>query len=110
MIGRKLQMKWTSCTSSGEMSTKDVIEYLKRVDESFYIEGNLYHAPKAFKVNSIIKFCAAMQEEDNISFEETETILELVRRYLQDEADVFWEGHKIMFKLKEDLEEETDDD
>ena len=83
------------------LSKKDILEFIKRYDETFGIKENIYYAGKAFKTNSIINYLSEMKEGDSLQYEEAEQVLALLIKYLRGEADVVWQNGKIFFKLTE---------
>ena len=78
---------------------KDIIEFVKRYDNSYGIKENIYYAAKAFKTNSVINYLGKMKDRDDVNYEEAEQIFGLLIKYLRDEADVLWKDGKIYFKL-----------
>jgi len=81
------------------LSTKDILEFVKKYDDTFGAEKNIYYAGKAFKTNSIINYLSDMKERENLDYEEAEQILGLLIKYLRGEADVIWDEGKVLFKL-----------
>ncbi len=80
---------------------KDILEFIKRYDNTFVTKDNIYYAEKAFKTNSVINYLGEMKDDDMLNYEEAEQIFILLIKYLRGEADVIWEQGKIMFKLSE---------
>ncbi len=80
---------------------KDILEFIKRYDDTFVVKDNIYYAEKAFKTNSVINYLGEMKDDDMLNYEEAEQIFGLLIKYLRGEADVIWERGKIMFKLTE---------
>jgi len=80
---------------------KDILEFIKRYDDTFVVKDNIYYAEKAFKTNSVINYLGEMKDDDMLNYEEAEQIFGLLIKYLRGEADVIWERGKIMFKLIE---------
>jgi len=83
------------------LSRKDILEFIKRYDETFGTKENIYYADKAFKTNSIINYLSKMNEARSLQYEEAEQILALLIKYLRGEADVVWDDGEIFFKLLE---------
>jgi hypothetical protein len=83
---------------------KDIIDFIKRYDENFGIEDNIYYAEKAFKTLSVINYLGKMKDNDKLNYQEAEQVFSLLIKYLRGEADVIWDQGKIMFKLIEGVE------
>ena len=80
---------------------KDIIDFIKKYDETFEIKDNIYYAEKAFKTNSVINYLGEMKDIGRLNYEEAEQVFSLLIKYLRGEADVIWDQGKIMFKLIE---------
>ena len=85
---------------------KDILEFIKRYDQTYEIKENIYYASKAFKTNSVINYLGEMKGEDNLQYEEAEQILNLLIKFLRGEADVMWDEGKILFKLMQGAEDD----
>ena len=81
------------------LARKDIIDFIKRYDETFKIKENIYYASKAFKTNSVINYLGEMKDEDNLNYEEAEQVFNLLIKYLRGQADVIWDDGKILFRL-----------
>ena len=89
---------------------KDIIDFIKRYDNTFKIKQNIYYATRAFKTNSVINYLGEMKDTDNLNYDEAEQVFNLLIKYLKGEADVIWEDGKILFKLIEgDIQDEQQD-
>ena len=77
------------------------MDFIKRYDATFEIKGNIYHATRAFKTNSVINYLGKMKDTDNLNYDEAEQVFNLLIKYLKGEADVDWEDGKVLFKLIE---------
>ena len=60
------------------LARKDIIDFIKRYDETFKIKENIYYASKAFKTNSVINYLGEMKDEDNLNYEEAEQVFNLL--------------------------------
>ena len=89
---------------------KDIIEFVKRYDNSYGIKENIYYAVKAFKTNSVINYLGEMKSEDSLNYEEAEQVLSLLIKYLRGDADVIWEDGKILFKIHEGAPDDQQQD
>lgn len=78
---------------------KDILEFIKRYDENFGIEDNIYYATRAFKTNSVINYLGEMKSNDVLNYEEAEQVFGLLIKYLQGEADVIWDNGRILFRM-----------
>ncbi len=78
---------------------QDIIDFIKRYDNSYRIKGNIYYASRAFKTNSVINYLGDMKDVDNLHYDEAEQVFNLLIKYLKGEADVLWDDGKIFFKL-----------
>ena len=78
---------------------KDILDFIRRYDENFGLEDNIYYASKAFKTNSVINYLGLLKDNDVLDYEEAEQIFELLVRYLRDEADVIWDKDRVMFRM-----------
>ena len=78
---------------------KDILDFIRRYDENFGLQDNIYYASKAFKTNSVINYLGEMKDNDVLDYEEAEQIFELLVRYLRGEADVIWDKDRVMFRM-----------
>jgi hypothetical protein len=86
---------------------KDIIDFIKRYDNTFKIKQNIYYATRAFKTNSVINYLGEMKDTDNLNYDEAEQVFNLLIKYLKGEADVIWEDGRVLFKLIEgDIQDE----
>ena len=86
---------------------KDIIDFIKRYDNTFKIKQNIYYATRAFKTNSVINYLGDMKDTDNLNYDEAEQVFNLLIKYLKGEADVIWEDGRGLFKLIEgDIQDE----
>ena len=86
---------------------KDIIDFIKRYDDTFKIKQNIYYATRAFKTNSVINYLGKMKDTDNLNYDEAEQVFNLLIKYLRGEADVIWEDGRVLFKLIEgDIQDE----
>lgn len=89
---------------------KDIIDFIKRYDDTFKIKQNIYYATRAFKTNSVINYLGKMKDTDNLNYDEAEQVFNLLIKYLKGEADVIWEDGRVLFKLIEgDIQDEQQD-
>ena len=89
---------------------KDIIDFIKRYDDTFKIKQNIYYATRAFKTNSVINYLGEMKDTDNLNYDEAEQVFNLLIKYLKGEADVIWEDGRVLFKLIEgDIQNEQQD-
>ncbi|MHC4736390.1 MAG: hypothetical protein ACYTDW_18320 [Planctomycetota bacterium] len=89
---------------------KDIIDFIKRYDNTFKIKQNIYYATRAFKTNSVINYLGQMKDTDNLNYDEAEQVFNLLIKYLKGEADVIWEDGRVLFKLIEgDIQDEQQD-
>lgn len=89
---------------------KDIIDFIKRYDDTFKIKQNIYYATRAFKTNSVINYLGKMKDTDNLNYDEAEQVFNLLIKYLRGEADVIWEDGRVLFKLIEgDIQDEQQD-
>lgn len=89
---------------------KDIIDFIKRYDNTFKIKQNIYYATRAFKTNSVINYLGKMKDTDNLNYDEAEQVFNLLIKYLKGEADVIWEDGRVLFKLIEgDIQDEQQD-
>jgi len=89
---------------------KDIIDFIKRYDNTFKIKQNIYYATRAFKTNSVINYLGKMKDTDNLNYDEAEQVFNLLIKYLRGEADVIWEDGRVLFKLIEgDIQDEQQD-
>lgn len=89
---------------------KDIIDFIKRYDDTFKIKQNIYYATRAFKTNSVINYLGEMKDTDNLNYDEAEQVFNLLIKYLKGEADVIWEDGRVLFKLIEgDIQDEQQD-
>jgi hypothetical protein len=89
---------------------KDIIDFIKRYDDTFKIKQNIYYATRAFKTNSVINYLGKMKDTDNLNYDEAEQVFNLLIKYLKGEADVIWEDGRVLFKLIEgDIQNEQQD-
>jgi len=89
---------------------KDIIDFIKRYDNTFKIKQNIYYATRAFKTNSVINYLGKMKDADNLNYDEAEQVFNLLIKYLKGEADVIWEDGRVLFKLIEgDIQDEQQD-
>mgnify|MGYP001063701961 FL=1 len=86
---------------------EDIIDFIKRYDDTFKIKQNIYYATRAFKTNSVINYLGKMKDADNLNYDEAEQVFNLLIKYLKGEADVIWEDGRVLFKLIEgDIQDE----
>ena len=86
---------------------EDIIDFIKRYDDTFKIKQNIYYATRAFKTNSVINYLGKMKDTDNLNYDEAEQVFNLLIKYLKGEADVIWEDGRVLFKLIEgDIQDE----
>ena len=76
---------------------KDIIDFIKRYDNTFKIKQNIYYATRAFKTNSVINYLGEMKDTDNLNYDEAEQVFNLLIKYLKGEADVIWEDGSVLF-------------
>ena len=89
---------------------EDIIDFIKRYDDTFKIKQNIYYATRAFKTNSVINYLGEMKDTDNLNYDEAEQVFNLLIKYLRGEADVIWEDGRVLFKLIEgDIQDEQQD-
>ena len=89
---------------------KDIIDFIKRYDNTFKIKQNIYYATRAFKTNSVINYLGEMKDTDKLNYDEAEQVFNLLIKYLKGEADVIWEDGRVLFKLIEgDIQDEQQD-
>ena len=89
---------------------EDIIDFIKRYDDTFKIKQNIYYATRAFKTNSVINYLGEMKDTDNLNYDEAEQVFNLLIKYLKGEADVIWEDGRVLFKLIEgDIQNEQQD-
>jgi len=89
---------------------EDIIDFIKRYDDTFKIKQNIYYATRAFKTNSVINYLGKMKDADNLNYDEAEQVFNLLIKYLKGEADVIWEDGRVLFKLIEgDIQDEQQD-
>ena len=89
---------------------EDIIDFIKRYDDTFKIKQNIYYATRAFKTNSVINYLGEMKDTDNLNYDEAEQVFNLLIKYLRGEADVIWEDGRVLFKLIEgDIQNEQQD-
>jgi len=89
---------------------EDIIDFIKRYDDTFKIKQNIYYATRAFKTNSVINYLGKMKDTDNLNYDEAEQVFNLLIKYLKGEADVIWEDGRVLFKLIEgDIQDEQQD-
>jgi len=89
---------------------EDIIDFIKRYDDTFKIKQNIYYATRAFKTNSVINYLGEMKDTDNLNYDEAEQVFNLLIKYLKGEADVIWEDGRVLFKLIEgDIQDEQQD-
>ena len=89
---------------------EDIIDFIKRYDDTFKIKKNIYYATRAFKTNSVINYLGKMKDTDNLNYDEAEQVFNLLIKYLKGEADVIWEDGRVLFKLTEgDIQDEQQD-
>ena len=78
---------------------KDILDFIRRYDENFCLQDNIYYASKAFKTNSVINYLGEMKDNDVLNYEEVGQIFELLVRYLRGEADVIWDQDRVLFRM-----------
>ena len=89
---------------------EDIIDFIKRYDDTFKIKQNIYYATRAFKTNSVINYLGKMKDTDNLNYDEAEQVFNLLIKYLKGEAEVIWEDGRVLFKLIEgDIQDEQQD-
>ena len=89
---------------------KDIIDFIKRYDDTFKIKQNIYYATRAFKTNSVSNYLGEMKDTDKLNYDEAEQVFNLLIKYLKGEADVIWEDGRVLFKLIEgDIQDEQQD-
>ena len=89
---------------------EDIIDFIKRYDDTFKIKQNIYYATRAFKTNSVINYLGEMKDTDKLNYDEAEQVFNLLIKYLKGEADVIWEDGRVLFKLIEgDIQDEQQD-
>ena len=98
MTGAKLLKMSMSCTNR-MLHKQDIMDFIKRYDDSYKIKENIYYAKRAFKTNSVINYLGKLKEGGGLDYEEAEQIFGLLIKYLKGEADVTWDNGKVMFKL-----------
>ena len=79
----------------------DVIAFLKENDSSFEVHGNVFHAAKAFKANSLIQYCVKARKSGELIDEELNIVIDLLRQYLNNEVEVYWDEKRIIAKTIE---------
>ena len=57
---------------------KDIIDFIKRYDNTFKIKQNIYYATRAFKTNSVINYLGEMKDTDNLNYDEAEQVFNLL--------------------------------
>ena len=86
-----------------------IIEYLKDLDSTFFVEGNVYHAKKAFIVKSILQWCSTGKDAERLSINEVKAYLSLIHKYVKGEINLFWLNDTITYtkivRRKQDAEE-----
>jgi|10_taG_2_1085330.scaffolds.fasta_scaffold64993_3 hypothetical protein len=74
----------------------DVIAFLKDNDDSFAVCGNVFHASKAFKANALIQFCINARHNGEITDDELDIVVGLLRQYLNNEVEIYWDEKRII--------------
>jgi len=86
-----------------------IIEYLKDLDSTFFVEGNVYHAEKAFVIKSILEWCSSGKDADKLSINEVKAYLSLVHQFVKGEIKLFWLNDTVTYtkivRRKQDAEE-----
>ena len=54
-------------------------------------KDNIYHAEKAFRANSAIKWCVKKREDGSFSSTHLETYFLFIHKYLKGEAELVWD-------------------
>ena len=86
-----------------------IIEYLKDLDSTFFVDGNVYHAKKAFIVRSVLEWCSTGKDAERLSINEVKAYLSLIHKYVKGEINLFWLNDTVTYtkivRRKQDAEE-----
>lgn len=74
-----------------------IIEYLKDVDPTYRVEGNVIYAEKVFIVRSIVDWCSKSQEAEKLGMDQIKAYLTLVHKFIKGDINLFWEDDSISY-------------
>tara|TARA_R100000152_G_C6549389_1_gene24472 strand:+ start:47 stop:316 length:270 start_codon:yes stop_codon:yes gene_type:complete len=80
---------------SSEQARKELMRALAELDYSFFRDGNVYYAEKAFIVNSIISYGIKKRAKGVFSLHELKYYVSLVQGFIEGEFDLAWKDGKI---------------
>ena len=83
---------------SSDEARKELMQALLEMDYSFHQRENVYHAEKAFLVNSIINWGIKKRAKGKFSLQELKYYVTLVQGFIEGEYDLSWENGKIVKK------------
>ncbi len=66
------------------------------LDYSFFKDGNVYHAEKAFIANSILSWGIKKRAKGIFSLQELKYYVSLVQGFIEGEFDLAWKNGKIV--------------
>tara|TARA_R100000152_G_C6708219_1_gene136323 strand:+ start:323 stop:574 length:252 start_codon:yes stop_codon:yes gene_type:complete len=80
------------------MQKKDLLDFLSEYDDSYYIDGNIFYAEKAFIVYSAIKWTGEQRELNKITEKQVEAYYILIEKFIKDEILLYWNENRLEFK------------
>ena len=89
--------------------TIPILAWLKN-EQCITFNKNIIHAEKAFFISSVIKWCIKERENKELSDSRVNKYLRLIKQYLNEDLDLYWEGGKIVISLSQEEKPNDDND
>ena len=97
--------------NTNEMDKKFKIPLLAWLKDEGCIsfEDNIIYAEKAFFISSVIRWCVKEKEKRNLSDTRVNKYLRLLKQYLKEDLDLYWEDGKIIIgTTKREIDDDDD--
>lgn len=69
----------------------DIINYLKKNDDSFYKQDNVIYASKAFLINTVIQWCYNQLEIKKMEPNELDFYISSINGFLEGNVVIYWD-------------------
>ena len=69
---------------------KEIIDFLKRTDNSYVQKGNVFYAEKAFTVNSVAQWLIEKINSGEWDRDKLPFYLDNIKKYIQNEVQLEW--------------------
>ena len=82
---------------------KEILDFLKKSDDSYTQVGNIYYAEKAFVVNSVAQWLVGKVNSEEWTRDRLPFYLDTIKKYIQNKVQLEWnENGNLVIKSAEE--------